>query len=199
MKFQSWFDYLLLVTVIVKVIFIISSLFIIGYKIKGKNDDPLALKISYWKERFEFIFIFNMSLILIYVFYPRRSKPLFVEKETRLLLFLYGVITIVTAKWDLFFQESPLLYQIQRTVGGNYFKKQDMLAEEEEKMVAEKKKMDVNISNSEQVNKIQDAFREMNNNYNAGYQNYYSNIYTPDTIGAIAVKNKPAQKTQQFI
>lgn len=67
--------------------------------------------LSYWKQVSEFIFVFCMSILLIYHFYPTNDtiqKPIMVDKETRLLFLLFGFILIFTAKWTLFFDEKTL-------------------------------------------------------------------------------------------
>ena len=65
----------------------------------------------YWKNVIEFIFILCMSILLIYHFYPNKGTiqhPIMVDKETRLLFLLYGVILIFSAEWTLFFDEKTL-------------------------------------------------------------------------------------------
>lgn len=51
----------------------------------------------YYKERFELLFKFFMSILLIYLFYPRRQIPIPLDYEIRLLLCLFGVILILSA------------------------------------------------------------------------------------------------------
>lgn len=86
-------------------------------KAKGEEKSDLDKKILYWKERFEFIFIALMSILLIYVFNPRTDRTILVDKETKILLYLFGFILLITAKWDLFITESPLFKKIQGSVG----------------------------------------------------------------------------------
>jgi hypothetical protein len=85
-------------------------------KFKGKERSDLDKKILYWKERFEFIFIALMSALLIYIFNPRTNNSILIDKETKLLLFLFGFVLLITAKWDIFIKESPLLKIIQRSI-----------------------------------------------------------------------------------
>lgn len=98
--------------IIVKVIFILLALAYLYYKLKKKTDDPKAKRIQFWKERLEFVFIFLMSILMLSLFYPKSpQKPM--NYETRLLLFLFGIILLITADWGAFIHESPLLTHIQ--------------------------------------------------------------------------------------
>jgi len=98
-------------------------LFIIGVKsvysiayyshlIISHTDETFAKeyddRILYWKKISEFIFVLCMSILLIYHFYPENGiiqRPILVDKETRLLFLLYGVILIFTAEWTVFFDK----------------------------------------------------------------------------------------------
>ena len=60
----------------------VSHLFL---KIKGKADSETDKKIVYWKERVEFVFIFLMSLMLIYLFNPRSNRDAKLDFETKIL------------------------------------------------------------------------------------------------------------------
>jgi hypothetical protein len=57
-----------------------------------------------------------MSGLLIYVFNPRVDRSILVDNETKVLLYLFGFILLITAKWELFFKESPLLKKFQHSV-----------------------------------------------------------------------------------
>jgi hypothetical protein len=60
----------------------------------------------YFRERFELLFKFLMSLLLIYLFFPRRKIPIPLDSETRILLYLFGWIIILSAKWSTIIEES---------------------------------------------------------------------------------------------
>jgi hypothetical protein len=68
---------------------------------KEEKEEKTDVKLVYWKERTEFIFVICMSLLLIYYFRPGHMKP--IDSETSLLFFLFGWILIITAKWSNFF------------------------------------------------------------------------------------------------
>ena len=99
-----------------KILFVILAVLHLYYTVKGKADSEKDKKIVFWKERIEFVFIFLMSLMLMYLFYPRSTKPIIIDFETKLLLFVYGIIILIGAKWDIFFKESPVLKKIQKIV-----------------------------------------------------------------------------------
>lgn len=101
---------------LIKVGFILMALLHIYLKFKGKEQSDLDKKILYWKERFEFIFIALMSILLIYLFNPRVDRNTLIDKETKLLLFLFGFILLITAKWDVFIKESPVFKMLQRSI-----------------------------------------------------------------------------------
>ena len=87
---------------LIKIGFIIMSITHFYLKAKGKKNSDLDKHILYWKERFEFIFITMMSILLIYLFNPRVNRTLLINKETKILLYLFGFILLITAKWNLF-------------------------------------------------------------------------------------------------
>ena len=92
---------------LIKIGFVLMALIHVYLKFKGKESSNLDKKILYWKERFEFIFIATMSILLIYLFNPRLNKNIILDKETKLLLFIFGFVLLITAKWELFIRESP--------------------------------------------------------------------------------------------
>jgi len=112
-KFDMYITFIFLI----KIGFIIMAVLHLYLKYKGKSVSDLDKKVLYWKERFEFFFIALMAILMIYLFNPRNSKIVMIDKETNLLLYLFGFVLIITAKWDLFFQESPIVKTIRSAVG----------------------------------------------------------------------------------
>ena len=99
-----------------KILFAILALLHLYFVIKGKANTATDKKVEYWKERVEFVFIALMSFMLMYLFYPRSTKPLIIDYETKLLLFIFGIIILIGAKWDIFIKESPIFKKIQTVV-----------------------------------------------------------------------------------
>lgn len=91
---------------LIKIGFILLAVTHIYLKAKGEEKSDLDKKILYWKERLEFIFIVLMSCLLIYIFNPRVDKSILIDKETKILLYLFGFVLLITAKWDIFIKES---------------------------------------------------------------------------------------------
>ena len=93
--------------ILLKVIFILLAVAHLYNKSKGKTNTPQDKKIVYWKDRIEFVFIILMSFLLIYIFNPRSTRSLVLDKETKILFYLFGFVLILTAKWKIFIKESP--------------------------------------------------------------------------------------------
>jgi hypothetical protein len=81
-----------------------------------ENGQKINEGILFWKERLEFIFIALMALLLIYLFNPRRDRNVIIDYETKLLLYLFGFILLITAKWGDFIHENPLFKKFQKIV-----------------------------------------------------------------------------------
>ena len=101
----------------IKIIFVLLAITHIYLKIKGKEKSVLDKKIEYWKERVEFVFVIAMSLLLIYLFTPRTNRSEKIDKETKILLYLFGILLFITAKWEVFVHESKWFYFLQKSVG----------------------------------------------------------------------------------
>jgi hypothetical protein len=110
-------------TIYVTLVFIVKILFIIlaiseqFIKHKKPNDKKVIEFISFWKERIEFTFKAMMSAMLIYLFNPRYDNMKLINYETKLLLYLFGFILIITANWNTFFIESPTFKELKHIVG----------------------------------------------------------------------------------
>jgi hypothetical protein len=105
--FESTLDIFIYFIIAIKIIFGLSAVghiiltHIPNETLEKKYDDKLV----YWKERTEFVFVASMAILLIYHFKPGKNKP--IGNETSILFFLFGWITLITAKWGLFFSEAP--------------------------------------------------------------------------------------------
>jgi uncharacterized BrkB/YihY/UPF0761 family membrane protein len=95
----------------VKILFIILAIFHIYLKSKGQTDSNLDKNIVYWKDRIEFIFILLMSFFLIYLFNPRQNRT--IDKESKLLLYLFGFVLIITADWNKFLNQKKWVVNIK--------------------------------------------------------------------------------------
>jgi len=108
MKSEVVVKWFVMFIIIIKIVY---SITYYGHLIVSNTNNTLAEEydddILHWKHVTEFIFTFSMSILLIYYFFPHQliQTPIVVDKETRLLFVLYGVILIFTADWTIFFDE----------------------------------------------------------------------------------------------
>lgn len=104
--------------IIIKIAFLLSA---IGNAITSRSDNInvtlLQPKFKYWKDRTEFIFVISMALLLIIYFRP--NSGLVIPKSSRFLFFLFGIVLLFTANWDLFITESHWFKQVSATLGLN--------------------------------------------------------------------------------
>jgi hypothetical protein len=101
----------------VKLIFISCAITHIYLKIKGKNNSDLDKKVVYLKKRCEFLFIFLMAILLIYLFNPRKDRTYLLNGEPKLLLYLFGFVLIITADWNTFIHEAKWFKTLQNIIG----------------------------------------------------------------------------------
>jgi len=114
---MSYYDSYVSFAFFVKIVFIILALIHIFLRLTGKENSFLDIKIKYWKERVEFLFTIIMSLLIIYLFTPKKNRIEKIDKETNLLLYLFGFVLFITAKWEAFFHEPEWIYFLQKTIG----------------------------------------------------------------------------------
>ena len=112
-------NYYIIFIFIIKLLFLYFAIQTKHYSLKlktePKNKEYLQKEQinSYWKDRTEFIFILLMSLLILRLFNPRSTKPLYLDYETKLLLCIYAIVILITANWQLFIGDSPELKYIQ--------------------------------------------------------------------------------------
>lgn len=99
---------------VVKVAFILLAVY--GLYVKARHPG-LADQVEFWKKRVEFVFVSQMSILLIYLFNPRSSNM--IDKEAKLLLFLFGFVLLLTENWSTFLQESIWFKHLQTILGRN--------------------------------------------------------------------------------
>ena len=87
---------------IIKLLFAFFSVSHIYYYLKGKADSESDKTAIFWKERLEFLFIILMSILVIYTFNPLSSKGFVIKRETKILIFIFGIVVLTGAKWELF-------------------------------------------------------------------------------------------------
>ena len=104
---------------VLKFVFIILAITQIYLRVSKATNYELVNTVDYWKSRLEFVFVFLMAILLIYLFVPPMNKSVEVTGESKLLLYLFGIILLTTAKWGDFFSESQFLIKLQDILGVN--------------------------------------------------------------------------------
>ena len=110
---MKYFDMFIILIFIVKIAFIILALYKFYLKSKKPLNKKLFKTIELWKERVEFIFITLMSILLIYLFNPRANNLNLIDKEAKLLLYLFGIVLLLTENWSSFIHESIFFRNFQ--------------------------------------------------------------------------------------
>lgn len=64
----------------------------------------LVPEFSRWKNISEIIYIVSMGILLIYIFKIRENGIHGIEEDVGFILFLFGIILILTADWSVFFK-----------------------------------------------------------------------------------------------
>jgi hypothetical protein len=94
-----------------------------AYELYVKHKDPKNTKkiekIQYAKDLIEVLFKGLMAVLLIMLFNPRTSKETMkLDFETRVLLYLFGFILLLTADWKSIIHNVPKSIQIAQSLVG---------------------------------------------------------------------------------
>ncbi len=103
--------------IFIKICFIISVITHIYLKNTKKEGSELDVKALYWREKLEFIFKALMAGLIIYLFNPKYNRENLIDYETKILLYLFGFILLITAEWSAFFKESSWFKKLQAILG----------------------------------------------------------------------------------
>jgi len=110
---MDYFGTYIMLIFLVKICFICVAVYRLYIKLKKPNEKKLLEKLEFWKSRFEFLFISLMSILLIYLFNPRYNNVNMINGETKLLLYLFGFILLLTENWSSFIHESLVFKEFQ--------------------------------------------------------------------------------------
>ena len=98
MKIYNSFIYFI---IFIKFFFIGLVIYLIYIKRKEPNNKNKINEITRLKKKVETIFSCLMAFLLIYLFNPRYTQnELILDYETRLLLFLFGFVILITREWE---------------------------------------------------------------------------------------------------
>ncbi len=110
---MNYFDMYVILIFAVKIVFVFLAVYRLHIKSKKPQDKKLLSTVEFWKDRIEFIFITLMSILLLYLFNPRANNLNMISGETKLLLYLFGFVLLLTENWSSFIQESPAFKKFQ--------------------------------------------------------------------------------------
>lgn len=112
-KFDTYITFI----IFIKVCFILSVITHIYLKNNKQEGSELDKKALYWREKLEFIFKALMAGLLIYLFNPRYSREHLIDYESKVLIYLFGFILLITADWAVFFKEASWFEKLQLILG----------------------------------------------------------------------------------
>ena len=110
---MKYFDIYVTLILMVKIVFVILAVYRLYVKAKKPQDKKLLETIEFWKSKVEFLFISLMSILLIYLFNPRANRINIIDSETKLLLYLFGFVLLLTESWSDFIHESLFFKKFQ--------------------------------------------------------------------------------------
>ena len=110
-------DIYIYIIIFIKICFIISAITHGYLKRSNKLNSDLDKKAVYWKTKLEFIFKALMAGLIIYLFNPRQNRERLIDYETKVLLYLFGFILLLTADWSAFVEESSWFEKLQIILG----------------------------------------------------------------------------------
>jgi hypothetical protein len=125
-KLGRIYDNYVIFVIIIKFLFVIFAIISKYYqtKIKSNHNNSDLQEYTqkynwaiYWKDRLEFFFLISTSIICIIVFYPFYYDPIFIDRHTKILLFIYGFIVLITLNWNILGNPPPWFISLQNIVG----------------------------------------------------------------------------------
>ena len=99
---------------IIKIFFIILSMSHLYLQASGSIHYHLDENILYWRSKLEFLFKFFMALLLIYLF--NSKQDVVIKGETKYLLYIFGILLLMTANWNDFIKEANWFKLFQYTL-----------------------------------------------------------------------------------
>ena len=105
------------IVILVKCFFLFFALKCFYFKIMLLREPTNATykedfdKTQIYKHQTEFIFTIMMSFLVIYLYNPRYQNDKNMGKETKILIYIFGFIVILTSDWTQFIHET-LIFNI---------------------------------------------------------------------------------------
>jgi len=102
---------------IVKIIFISLSFIHLYLKVKKEDNTNFAKKIDEWKENMATLFTILMSILIIYLFYPRKQNAIIINTRLKVILFLFGIFLFITNVWRKILVNQPWFINLVKKIG----------------------------------------------------------------------------------
>lgn len=120
-KSRSFEAYLFFI-LIVKMLFVFSLILKIQASRKGKKEEEE--KYNNYQQELHKLFTGSMGILLIILFIPKNKGEVCVDGHTKLFLFIFGVLSIITLMEDFFHKkgETTIIKQLFKKIK-NQFKK----------------------------------------------------------------------------
>jgi len=98
-----------------KVVFFALAAIHLYYKVTNQGDSAADTIVEYIKARVEFMFMAMMAVLLVFLFNPRnpKIKILSSSPHTLTLLYMFGIVLLITDDWKLFVTTSPWFTKVQ--------------------------------------------------------------------------------------
>lgn len=89
--------------IVIKFLFIFSTISILFLKHKNETKNEKLIKtLTYVKDKTRVIFKLSVSVLLLILFNPRQKNNQEINYEAKLILYLYGILTIIETVVDYF-------------------------------------------------------------------------------------------------
>ena len=122
MNLHNYFDLFILVIIIVKFLFIFMVLFESYLKYYKPEEEYLIDVLRSMKKRIKFLFILLMSFLLAYLFNPFSNNHLLINRESKFLLFVFGLTLLFLIDWSILFKEPRFLKIVKYSIGDEQVK-----------------------------------------------------------------------------
>jgi cobalamin synthase len=89
--------------IVIKILFIFSTISILFLKHKNETKyEKLIKTLTYVRDKTRVIFKLSVSLLLLILFNPRQKNNQEINYEAKLILYLYGILTIIETVVEYF-------------------------------------------------------------------------------------------------
>ena len=118
MRFDTKYHIVLSVAILVKVVFLICAIVSFYETLQGNETSPFTRKMIKLKDITNELFKVIICGLMIVFFYPRNQKYC-IDKQMKLLLFSYAIISLIEIKWSIAINTHPFFRNLQYFFGRN--------------------------------------------------------------------------------